>query len=134
MIDIANYKRCIQWLRRSMKEQAVEPSSEMLRDGLIHSFTVNYNVSEGILRQALSELTEETSVGLLSSRELMRYAQEEGLLLSSSEVWLRYALAIEQADASLGETLETIQPLLRQFAEELEAFAERLEDRLALVA
>ena len=135
MIDTANYKRSIQWLRRDMKEHASHPDSGMLRDGLIHSFEVNYNISEGILREALSEVTGNSSLGLLSSRELMRCAGEEGLFLSSSEGWLRYALAIEQTDASLGESFaETMQPLLGRFAEELEAFVERLEDRLALVA
>lgn len=135
MIDVANDKRCIQWLRRGMKEQAVQSNSEMLRDGLIHSFTVNHNLAEGVLREALSEVTGENSLGLLSSRELMRYAEDEGLFLSSSVTWLRYAFAIEQADASLGETFpETIQPLIGQFADELESFAERLENRLVLVA
>ena len=135
MIDIANYKRAIQWLRRGMDEQACHPADAMLRDGLIHSFEVNYNISEVTLRQALIEITGEPSLGLLSSRDLMRYAKDEGLFLSSSVMWLQYALAIEQADARVGETFpETIEPLLTQFADPLEDFAQRLEDRLALVA
>ncbi len=118
-----------------MREQAKHPESKMIRDGVIHSFEVNYNISEGILREVLGEVTKETHLGLLSSRELIRYAGEEGLFLSSSVMWLRYALAIEEANANLGDTFaETIQPLLAQLADELESFAGRLEDRWALVA
>ena len=137
MIDIANYKRSIEWLKRGMEAQAQaqEPLSSLMRDGLAHSCEVTYNISESILRQALAELTQDEVIPLLSSRELMRYAAAEGLALTSSTTWLRYGLALEQNHEVLGAAFsETLEPILSEYACQLEAFAKRLEGRLGRAA
>lgn len=134
MIDIDNYKRCVAWLTRCMDEHAADPESRMQRDGLLHAAEVSYNVTESTLRHALDELTGEETFAFVSSRELMRLAAEEGLKVSSREAWLRYGLAIEGANQSLGESLPTtLLPMLPQFAGEFQAFSKRLEQRLVSV-
>jgi hypothetical protein len=135
MIEVANYKRAIAWLERNMTEQARNPKDAMLRDGLTHSFEVTYNVTESTLRQALSEITGDASVTLLSSRDLMRYAADEGLAVCSAEAWLRYGIALEEVNETLGDSApEKLLPLLPRYIEELHAFAIRLEERLVSVA
>ncbi len=131
MIDLANYKRAIQWLQRGMAKQAREPENEMLRDGLLHSFEVTHNITESILRQALSRISDDVIIPGLSSRELMRFAADEGLPVSSPQAWLQYGLAIERANETLdGEAFsQQILPLLPQYTQELEAFAIRLKAR-----
>ncbi len=132
MIDIANYKQALAWLRRAMAEQELQPDDQILRDNVWHSFEVTYNVSESTLRHALAQITGEDTLAFVSSREVMRCAAEEGIYLSSGKQWLRYGIALEQTDESLGDTFsKDILPLLPQFAANLEAFAIRLEGRLA---
>ena len=135
MIDLAEYKGAVAWLKRRLAVEASDPAYESVWEGQLLSFEVTYNLSESILRRALSQLSGEESLAQLSSRELMRYAIDEGLTLTSSEAWLRYGLALEQANETLGESFtECLLPLIPQFVEEVEAFTMRLEGRLALVA
>ena len=135
MIDIENYKRSIQWLERGVAALALEPNNETVHDSVMLSFEVTYNVSESVLRGALSEDATSLNTAQLSSRELMRYASDEGLLLSSGESWLRYGIALECANNTHGDAfLEYVAPVLPQYLKELNAFFDRLEQRLVLVA
>lgn len=130
MIDIANYKRSIAWLKRGIADQSAEPSNRIFSDGLTQSAGVTYNLTEIVLRQALAGFSEEAVIPFLSSRELMRYADDEGLHLASPEAWLRYGIALEQANATQGDSFSvSLLPLLPEYAEQLEGFAERLEGR-----
>jgi hypothetical protein len=131
MIDIENYKRAIQWLERGIAEQTNKPNDETVQDSVMLSFEVTYNLSESILRQALNELMEGQSLAYLSSRELMHYASDEGLALSSAENWLRYGIALEETNRTQGEEfLAHLAPLVPQYVKDLEAFSHRLERRL----
>ena len=135
MIDIDNYKRAIQWLERAVAELALEPNNEAVHDSVLLSFEVTYNVSETVLREALSEVAASLNTAKLSSRELMRYANDEGLFFSSGESWLRYGIALECANNTHGDSfLEYVVPVLPQYLRELNAFFDRLEERLVLVA
>ena len=135
MIDIENYKHAIQWLERGIAEQTNKPNDETVQDSVMLSFEVTYNLSESILRQALDELVEGQRTAHLSSRELMRYASDEGLALSSAKDWLRYGMALEQTNRTQGgEFLAQLAPLIPQYVKDLEAFSQRLERRMVPVA
>jgi hypothetical protein len=135
MIDLENYRRAVQWLERTMSEQANQPDSKLLRDAMSHAFQVTYNVTERILREALVQLSDDPLIPGLNSGELMRFASDEGLYLSSPTAWLRYGLAIELEKESLGDSFpETTLPLLTQYLRELQGFASRLEGRLTRLA
>ncbi len=132
MIDIDNYKRAIQWLKRGTEEHSLRPESRIVRDALWQCVTVTYNVTERTLREALVQLSDDPLMPSLSSAELMRFAADEGLTLSSPSTWLEYGLALERSTESIGETFNsTVLPLVPQYTQELEAFATRLEKRLA---
>ena len=131
MIDLANYNRAIQWLKRNMEEHSRQPESNIVRDALWHSVTVTYNITERILREALVKLSDDPLMPGLSSAELMRFAADEGLALSSPSTWLEYGLALERSTESIGVTFNsTVLPLVPQYTKELESFATRLERRL----
>lgn len=133
MIELDNYKRAIQWLKQHADAYSREPENAMYRDGLVHSFETLYTVTETRLRHALTELTGDSAVAQLSSRELMRYAEEEGLYLTSAQSWLEYGIAIERANESLCDaTSEIIAPIIPRYLDELEKFSELLSKRLGL--
>ena len=131
MIDLANYKRAIQWLKRGTDEHSRQPESNIVRYALWQCVTVTYNVTERTLREALVELSDDPLIPGLSSAELMRFAADEGLALSSPSTWLEYGLALERSTESIGATFNsTVLPLVPQYTQDLEAFATRLERRL----
>ena len=131
MIDLATYNRSIQWLKRNMEEHSRQPESNINRDALWQCVTVTYNVTERTLRKALAQLSDDPLIPGLSSAELMRFAADEGLALSSPSTWLEYGLALERSTESIGAAFNsTLLPLVPQYTKELESFAVRLERRL----
>ncbi len=131
MIDLANYNRAIQWLKRGTEEHSRRPESSTMRDALWQCVTVTYNVTERTLREALVQLSDDPLIPGLSSAELMRFAADEGLTLSSPSRWLEYGLALERSTESIGATFNsTVLPLIPQYTQDLESFATRLERRL----
>lgn len=131
MIDLENYKRAIQWLKRGTEEHSRLPDSKIMRDALWHCVEVTYNVTERNLREALVQLSDDPLIPGLSSAELMRFAADEGLALSSPLTWLEYGLALERSTESIGATFNSaVLPLVPQYTRDLESFANRLEKRL----
>lgn len=132
MIDLENYKRAIQWLKRGTEEHSRLPDSNIVRDALWHCVEVTYNVTERNLREALVQFSDDPLIPGLSSAELMRFAADEGLTLSAPLTWLQYGLALERSTESVGEAFNsTVLPLVPQYIQDLESFATRLERRLA---
>ncbi len=136
MIDLENYTAAISWLNRSLAQLEREPSNYAVRLSALHSFEVTYNVSESLLRQAYSLLSENEDAAFLSTRELIRQASDEGLTLSSPRQWMQYGLTLESIRQAMmfsgveqGFDLQTLYPA--QFAKELTLFAHCLERRLA---
>ena len=135
MIDLENYKRAVLWLERTMSEQASQPDSKLLRTALSHTFKVTYNVTERVLREALLQLSDDPLIPGLGSGELMRFASDEGLYLTSPIAWLKYGLAIELDKETLRASfIENALPHLPQYLDELQSFASRLEGRLTRLA
>jgi hypothetical protein len=138
MIDIDNYKRAIEWLRRGISELNNDPASPTLRLGILHSFEVTYNLSESILRQAYVSLGSEENAAYISARELILHASDEGLVLSSPKRWMHYGFVLESMREacmdSVDETVVMSQELLLEFAQELEAFAHSMKTRGLAIA
>ena len=138
MIDIENYKRAIAWLRRGMIELQQEPDNDAVRLGILHRFEVTHNVSEGILREVYAALDVDEQAPHISLREVLRRGAEEGLALSSPKQWLQYGLLLETTkDAWINTAtvnLDAIFPILPGYAEELDAFAMSLTQRMAKLA
>ncbi len=135
MIDINNYKRAIQWLRRGLTQLEREPENPAFQLSVLQSFEVTYNLSESLLRQAHVALSDNKDAAYLSTRELLRQAGEDGLVLSSPRQWLHYGLVLESMREAcmfaLEANVEQPSQLVSRFAQDLESFAMNLEKRLA---
>lgn len=134
MIEVDNYTRAIDWLDRGITELAKNPSDEKIQDSVLLSFEVTYNLTESTLRRALQMTSEDSEAAYLSSRELMRYAVDYGMTLTTGEQWLRYGLALEEARNDQGLSTAVDPSLLSQYVTELRAFSGRLEKRLVALA
>jgi len=126
MIDLEDYKRSIDWLDRGITELTKNPDDEKIQDSVLLSFEVTHNMTESTLRRALQMTSDDQEAAYLSSRELMRYAVDYGITLTSGEQWLRYGLALEEVKNHhrYSSTVDT--SLLHQYVTELRAFSERL--------
>ena len=137
MIDIENYKRAIAWLRRGLLELQQEPKNDAVRLALLHRFEVTHNVSEALLRKGYVGLGTDEQAPSVSLRELVRRAADEGIRLSSPKQWLEYGLLLEATKQTWIETasvdLTAILPILPGYASELDAFADSLKQRMALL-
>ncbi len=135
MIDIENYKRAIAWLRRGLTELQQEPENKTVQLGVLHRFEVTHNVSEGHLREAYDALGVDEQSPYISLREVIRRAAEEGISLSTPKQWLQYSLRLETTKeawlATADVNLEALLPILPQYCDELDAFAEKLKARTA---
>ena len=138
MIDIDNYKRAIEWLRRGIPELSANPKSLAIRLGVLQSFEVTYNVSEGLLREAFASLDDQEDGPYISTRDVILRAAHDGLRLSTAKQWMHYGFVIESMrESCMHETEETfdVEPeLLSTFADELESFAHCLEARGMAIA
>ena len=138
MIDIDNYKRAIEWLRRGIPELSANPKSLAIRLGVLQSFEVTYNISEGLLREAFASLDDQEDANFLSTREVILRAAHDGLRLSTVKQWMHYGFVLESVRESCmyltEETYELDPGLLLRFADELESFAHCLEARGMAIA
>ena len=138
MIDIDNYKRSIAWLRSSLNEHNHRSEEQMFQLGVLHCFEVTHNISEAILREAYVSLAVDEQALYLSIRELIRRAAEEGVRLSSPSQWLEYAIVLESTKQGWYETatvdLDAILSILPHYADDLDAFATSLQQRMATLA
>jgi hypothetical protein len=126
MIDLENYKRSIDWLDRGITELTRNPADEKIQDSVLLSFEVTYNLTESTLRRALQMTSDDQEAAYLSSCELMRYAVDYGITLTSGEQWLRYGLALEEVKNHQEYSSQVDTSLLHQYVTELRAFSERL--------
>ena len=135
MIDIDNFRRAIQWLRRGLAEVQHEPVNPVVQLSLLQSFEVTYNLAEELLRQVCVESVLGPDAAFLSTRELIWRASEEGLVFATRKEWAQYGLALESMrDAcmlSTGESVKESFQLFSQFAQLLDSFADSLQERLA---
>ena len=138
MIDIENYKRAIAWLRRGLNELQQDPDNNGIQLSILHQFEVTHNISEALLREAYVLLGTDEQAPYVSLRALLSRAAEDGIRLSSPTQWLQYALVLETAKQMWFDTatadFESILPLLPRFADELDAFAQSVQQRLAPLA
>ena len=138
MIDIENYKRAIAWLRRSLNELQQDPENHAIQLSILHRFEVTHNISEALLREAYVLLGTDQQAPYISLRAILSRAAEDGIRLSSPTQWLQYALVLEAAKQAWFETatvnVEFILPLFPRYADELDAFAQSVQQRLAPLA
>jgi hypothetical protein len=134
MIDIDNFTRAIQWLRRGLADARREPDNPSVQLSLLQSFEVTYNLSETILRHAYAELSDDEDALFISTRELLWRAGEEGIALSTRKQWMQYGLALESMREACmspdGLSVQDSYKLLAEFSQELESFAGVLRGRL----
>ena len=135
MIDIVSYKRAIRRFQQILVDYGKASKDKVMELSILHQFEVLVNVSEGIVRTEYLALGQDEYAPTLSTREVLRRAEMEGITLSTKLHWAEYCVALERtneqymqmADVDLSEELLSLLPRL---LEELKEFAAVIEHRM----
>lgn len=135
MIDIVSYKRAIARLRQTLIDLSDVSQDKVMQLSILHQFEVLVNVSEGIVRTEYLALGLDEYAATLSTRELLRRAEMEGLALSTKLHWAEYCVALERANEQYMRMADVDLPkemllLLPRFVGELNEFATAVEHRM----
>jgi nucleotidyltransferase substrate binding protein (TIGR01987 family) len=81
----------VQRLQEGFERHQREPADEQLRDGLIQRFEFTYELSYRMLRRFLRHVAASPDAyDQMSFQDLIRSANEQGLLLRDWTAWRRY--------------------------------------------
>lgn len=90
-LDIGPLANAVARLREGLERHRREPSDEQLRDGLIQRFEFTYELSHRMLRRYLRHVSASPdSFDQMPFQDLIRTANEQGLLRGDWPTWRRY--------------------------------------------
>jgi nucleotidyltransferase substrate binding protein (TIGR01987 family) len=128
VLDITPLVKAIDRLREGLARHRSEPADDQLRDGLIQRFEFTYELCHRMLRRFIRRTAASPDeVDRMSFQDLIRTANQQGLLLGDWPAWHRY----RDSRAKTSHTYHA--DVARQVAEGVPAFlaeAEHLRDEL----
>ncbi len=90
-LDITPLVNATARLREGLARHQADPADEQLRDGLIQRFDFTYELCHRMLRRFLRQsAASPTDVDRMEFRDLIRTANQQGLLLGDWPAWHRY--------------------------------------------
>jgi nucleotidyltransferase substrate binding protein (TIGR01987 family) len=91
LLDIGPLVNAVGRLREGLERHLREPGDEQLRDGLIQRFEFTYELSHRMLRRYLRQVSASPrEFDQMPFQDLIRRANEQGLLLGDWPAWRRY--------------------------------------------
>lgn len=127
-LDITPLVNAIDRLREALARHRSEPADDQLRDGLIQRFEFTYGLCHRVLRRCVRQTAASLEeVDRMAFQDLIRTANQRGLLLGDWPVWHRY----RDACARTSHTYQA--KAAREVAETIPGFltdAEYLRDEL----
>jgi nucleotidyltransferase substrate binding protein (TIGR01987 family) len=102
-VDFSSFSRAIGRLEEAFTAYMAEPENTFIRDAVVIRFLFTYELSQTTLRRFLDEYSVNwKAMSLNTTPDLIRTANQDGLLLSEWEVWHEY----RQARNRLSHTYE----------------------------
>ena len=90
-LDLSPLGNAVERLREGLERHRREPGDEQLRDGLIQRFEFTYELSHRMLRRYLRHVAASPDAfDGMPFQDLIRSANEQGLLLGDWAAWRRY--------------------------------------------
>lgn len=91
-LDISSLKKATDSLERSLNEYRINPN-EFVRDSCIQRFEYTYEIAWKSIKRFLEEIAPNANeIDLLTFQELIREANEKGLLLNDWDTWKVYRI------------------------------------------
>jgi nucleotidyltransferase substrate binding protein (TIGR01987 family) len=132
-LDITPLVNAIDRLREGLARHQSEPADEQLRDGLIQRFEFTYELCHRVLRRFIRQsAASPEEVDRMAFQDLIRTANQQGLLLGDWPAWHRYRdLRARTSHAYHAETAKKVAAAIPDFLAEAEYLRDELRERLA---
>jgi nucleotidyltransferase substrate binding protein (TIGR01987 family) len=126
-IEITPLVNAIDRLREGLARHQSEPADDQLRDGLIQRFEFTYELCHRLLRRFIRETAASPEeVDRMAFQDLIRSANQQGLLLGDWPAWHRY----RDARARTSQTAQEVAAAIPGFLREAEFLRDELRKRL----
>ena len=132
-LDITPLANAIDRLREGLVRHHREPADDQLRDGLIQRFEFTYELCHRLLRRFIRQgAASPEEVDRMAFQDLIRTANQQGVLLGDWAAWHRYRDLRARTDhAYHAETARTVAEAIPGFLAEAEYLRDELRKRLA---
>jgi nucleotidyltransferase substrate binding protein (TIGR01987 family) len=131
-LDITPLVNAIDRLGEGLGRHQSEPADDQLRDGLIQRFEFTYELSHRMLRRFIRQTAASPEqVDRMAFQDLIRTANQQGLLLGDWPAWRRYRDSrAKTSDAYHAKTAQEVADTIPGFLAEAEHLREELRKRL----
>jgi nucleotidyltransferase substrate binding protein (TIGR01987 family) len=132
-LDIVPLINAITRLREGLARHQSEPADEQLRDGLIQRFEYTYELCHRFIRRFIQRTSASPDeVDRMAFQDLIRTANQRGLLLGDWPAWHRYRdLRACASHTYRAETAEQVAAAIPAFLTEADYLRDQLLARLA---
>ena len=131
-LDLSSLVNALARLREGLARHEHEPADEQIRDGLIQRFEYTYELCHRFLKRYIrlrSASPEE--VDRMAFQDLIRTANQQGLLLSDWPAWHRYRDQRARTSRTYrAETAAEVAATIPAFVAEAEYLRDQLQARL----
>ena len=131
-LDITPLANAIDRLREGLARHQSEPADDQLRDGLIQRFEFTYELSHRTLRRFIRQTAASPEeVDRMAFQDLIRTANQQGLLLGDWPAWHRYRDSrAKTSHAYHAKTAQEVAESIPAFLAEAEYLRDELRKRL----
>ena len=132
-LDITSLANAIDRLKEGLVRHQREPGDDQLRDGLIQRFEFTYELCHRMLRRFIRQgAASPEEVDQLTFQDLIRSANQQGLLLGDWPAWRRYRDSrAKTSHAYQAKIAQDVAESIPGFLAEAEYVREELRKRLA---
>lgn len=132
-LDLTPLVNATNRLREGLARHQREPHDEQLRDGLIQRFEFTYELAHRTLRRFIRQTAASPEeVDRMAFQDLIRTANQQGLLLGDWPAWHRYRdLRAQTSHTYRAETAQQVAAAIPAFLAEAEYLRDQLRSRLA---
>jgi nucleotidyltransferase substrate binding protein (TIGR01987 family) len=132
-LDLTPLVSAVGRLREGLLRHETEPADDQLRDGLIQRFEYTYELCHRFLRRFIQRAcASPDEVDRMAFQDLIRTANQQGLLLGDWPAWHRYRdLRAWTSHTCRAEMAEQIAAAIPAFLAEAEYLRDQLQARLA---
>jgi nucleotidyltransferase substrate binding protein (TIGR01987 family) len=132
-LDLTPLVNATSRLRDGLERQQREPNDDQLRDGLIQRFEFTYELCHRMLRRFIRQTAASPDeVDRMAFQDLIRTANQQGLLLGDWPAWHRYRDSrAKTSHAYHAKTAQEVAEAIPGFLTEAEYLRDELRKRLA---
>ena len=132
-LDITPLVNAIDRLREGLARHQSEPADDQLRDGLIQRFEFTYELCHRMLKRFIRQTAASPEeVDRMAFQDLIRTANQQGLLLGDWPAWHRYRDARARTSHAYHATIaQDVTKAVPGFLAEAEYLRDELRKRLA---